>query len=51
MDIMLVIRWFQLMDIMALKFELIWTIKIRKQHVVNFYPDVMDFGRKSYNAT
>jgi hypothetical protein len=39
------------MDIMVLKFELVWTVKIRKQHIVNFYTNVMGFGRKSYNDT
>jgi hypothetical protein len=39
------------MDIMALKFELVWTVKIRKQRVIIFYVDVIGFGRKSYNDT
>jgi hypothetical protein len=29
---------------MALKFELVWNVKIRKQRVVKFYAHVMSFG-------
>jgi hypothetical protein len=36
------------MDIMALKFELIWTVKIREHRVIIFYADVMGFGSNVY---